>query len=93
MSLGVMMALVVLAMPWAMFGLSKELGQTRKENITLSSIFKQNSKINWLSAARFFLFGSRDLWFEVPLPFFLRVRSSRSAFSNCMHWLTSMKQA
>lgn len=21
---------------------------------------------------RFFLFGSRDLWFEVPLPFFMR---------------------
>ena len=21
---------------------------------------------------RFFLFGSRDMWFEVPLPFFLR---------------------
>jgi hypothetical protein len=25
-----------------------------------------------LSVARFFLFGSRDMWFEVPLPFFLR---------------------
>mmetsp|Transcript_6929 Transcript_6929/g.19561 ORF Transcript_6929/g.19561 Transcript_6929/m.19561 type:complete len:581 (-) Transcript_6929:750-2492(-) len=72
-ALGVMMGLVVLAMPWAVFGLSKELGQTRKENITLSAIFKQSSNINWLSAARFFLFGSRDLWFEVPLPFFLRV--------------------
>mmetsp|Transcript_6913 Transcript_6913/g.19482 ORF Transcript_6913/g.19482 Transcript_6913/m.19482 type:complete len:515 (-) Transcript_6913:937-2481(-) len=71
-ALGVMMGLVVLAMPWAVFGLSKELGQTRKENITLSAIFKQSSNINWLSAARFFLFGSRDLWFEVPLPFFLR---------------------
>ena len=71
-ALGVMMALVLLAMPWAIFGLSAELGQTRKENITLSAIFKQSSNINWLSAARFFLFGSRDLWFEVPLPYFLR---------------------
>lgn len=73
MALAVMMGLVVLAMPWAAFGLSKNLGQTRKENITLKAIFKQNQKINWLSAARFFLFGSRDLWFEVPLPYFLRV--------------------
>ena len=27
--------------------------------------------INWLSAARFFLFGSRDVWFVVGLPVFL----------------------
>jgi len=67
-----MMALVLLAVPWAVFGLSAKLGQTRKENITLSAVFKQSRNINWLSAARFFLFGSRDLWFEVPLPYFLR---------------------
>ena len=68
-----MMGLVVLAMPWAMFGLDKQLGRSDKKSITLSQVFQMNSKINWLSAARFFLFGSRDLWFEVPLPFFLRV--------------------
>jgi len=71
-ALGVMMGLVVLAMPWAAIGLSKELGQTRKENISMAAIFKQSPQINWLSAARFFLFGSRDLWFEVALPYFLR---------------------
>ena len=27
--------------------------------------------INWLSAARFFLFGSRDVWFVVGLPVYL----------------------
>ncbi len=29
--------------------------------------------MNVLSLARFFLFGSRDVWFEIGLPIFLRV--------------------
>ena len=28
--------------------------------------------VNVLSGARFFLFGARDVWFEVPAPIFLR---------------------
>ena len=36
-----------------------------------SQVFSQNAAINWLSAARFFLFGSRDVWFVVALPVFL----------------------
>lgn len=34
-------------------------------------VFSKQSEINWLSAARFFLFGSRDVWFVVGLPVFL----------------------
>lgn len=33
---------------------------------------RHSYNINLLSAARVFLFGARDAWFEVPLPFFLR---------------------
>ena len=36
-----------------------------------SQIFSQTAAINWLSAARFFLFGARDVWFVVALPVFL----------------------
>ncbi len=36
-----------------------------------SQIFSKHSSINWLSAARFFLFSSRDVWFVVGLPVFL----------------------
>ena len=36
-----------------------------------------NANLNWLSLARCFLFASRDFWFEVPLPFFLRSPSCR----------------
>ncbi len=34
-------------------------------------IFSNTSAINWLSLARFFLFGARDIWFVVGLPVFL----------------------
>jgi len=36
-----------------------------------SQVFSNSAPINWLSAARFFLFGARDVWFVVALPVFL----------------------
>lgn len=36
-----------------------------------TQVFSNKPEINWLSAARFFLFGSRDVWFVVGLPVFL----------------------
>lgn len=36
-----------------------------------TQVFSTIPAINWLSAARFFLFGSRDVWFVVGLPVFL----------------------
>ena len=36
-----------------------------------TQVFSRVAAINWLSAARFFLFGSRDVWFVVGLPVFL----------------------
>jgi predicted MFS family arabinose efflux permease len=36
-----------------------------------TQVFSKVPAINWLSAARFFLFGSRDVWFVVGLPVFL----------------------
>ncbi|MDB9804656.1 organoarsenical effux MFS transporter ArsJ [Porticoccaceae bacterium] len=35
-------------------------------------LFSKSSAVNRLSAARFFLFGSRDIWFVVALPVFLQ---------------------
>lgn len=34
-------------------------------------LFSTTAAINWLSAARFFLFGARDVWFVVALPVYL----------------------
>ncbi len=36
-----------------------------------SAVFSDDPRINWLSVARFFLFGSRDVWFVLALPAFL----------------------
>uniref|UniRef100_A0A7S1XCB9 Major facilitator superfamily (MFS) profile domain-containing protein n=1 Tax=Compsopogon caeruleus TaxID=31354 RepID=A0A7S1XCB9_9RHOD len=71
-ALAFLLALVLLAFPWAFRGLRSDLGRMRRENITWTSIFKKNHNINILSSARVFLFGSRDAWFDVPLPFYLR---------------------
>lgn len=71
-ALGVLLALILAAMPWAIVGLSSQLGRARSKNLTLRQIFQQRYNVNVLSVSRFFLFGSRDMWFEVPLPFFLR---------------------
>ena len=68
-----MMGLILLAMPWAMLGLDKNLGTAKKENASLSAVFtRENPNLNILSLSRLFLFASRDFWFEVPLPFYLR---------------------
>lgn len=42
-----------------------------KSKPRFTQVFSKTPAINWLSAARFFLFGSRDVWFVVGLPVFL----------------------
>ncbi|MBT7943982.1 MAG: organoarsenical effux MFS transporter ArsJ [Alphaproteobacteria bacterium] len=61
------LALVLLA---SVVSLPGELGQA-KSKVKFSAIFSKSRNINYLSAARFFLFGSRDIWFVVGLPLFL----------------------
>ncbi len=46
------------------------LGAIKKKAAT-ESVFSREPTINWLSAARIFLFGARDVWFVVALPVFL----------------------
>ena len=50
--------------------LSGDLGRSKKK-VKFSSILSKSSEINWLSAARLFLFAARDVWFVVGLPVFL----------------------
>mmetsp|Transcript_22568 Transcript_22568/g.37335 ORF Transcript_22568/g.37335 Transcript_22568/m.37335 type:complete len:569 (+) Transcript_22568:49-1755(+) len=72
-ALGVMMGLILIAMPWAILGLDRNLGTAKQQNASWKDVFNlDNRNLNFLSMARLFLFASRDFWFEVPLPFFLR---------------------
>ena len=52
------------------FLLRHDLGRT-KNKPKFTEIFSHKPAVNWLSAARFFLFGARDVWFVVALPVFL----------------------
>jgi hypothetical protein len=65
-------ALIALALPVAALGLSANVGQARSRNLTLRAILAPAPNVRALSLARAFLFGARDLWFEVVLPFYLR---------------------
>ena len=50
--------------------LPPEIGRSKKR-IKFTALFSKSPAINWLSAARIFLFGARDIWFVVGLPVFL----------------------
>jgi len=59
--------LVLLAM---LASLPRTIGKS-KQKTKFSAILSKSRDINLLSAARVFLFGSRDIWFVVGLPVFL----------------------
>ncbi len=50
--------------------LPDDLGKS-KAKPKFTQVFSNNAAINWLSAARFFLFGARDVWFVVAVPVFM----------------------
>ena len=61
---------IVLALPFAVFGLDNKLGTAKSKNSRLADIFDfKNPNLNWLSFARLFLFASRDFWFEVRVAY------------------------
>jgi MFS family permease len=65
MAVGVFVALVGAALFFKV-----ELGKPNKK-AQFKQIFSKSGPVNVLSAARFFLFGARDVWFVVALPLFL----------------------
>ena len=73
--LAAMLALVLVAM---VVLLPTGVGRMRSKP-RFSQVFSNNAAINWLSAARFFLFGARDVWFVVGLPVFLTAELGWSA--------------
>ncbi len=62
-----MLALVLVA---TVFALPSGFGRMSTKP-KFSQVFSNVAAINWLSSARFFLFGARDVWFVVGLPVFL----------------------
>jgi predicted MFS family arabinose efflux permease len=62
-------ALVVTVVGLLVF-LNEDIGKSKRKP-PLRSVLSKSTAINRLSAARFFLFGSRDIWFVVAVPVFL----------------------
>ena len=54
-----------------------------RKKAKFSEVFSKSHNVNWLSAARIFLFGARDVWFVVGIPiYFYAVLSDGTATGN-----------
>lgn len=60
--------LAVWALSWLV--LPPDMGRS-KAKVGFKQLFSKSREVNVLSAARFFLFGARDIWFVVGVPVFL----------------------
>lgn len=69
-SLYILAGLLILALAVSVLLLDNNLGKA-KNKPKFSEIFSKSPAVNGLSAARFFLFGARDIWFVVALPVYL----------------------
>ena len=70
-AVGTMAALLLIVLLFSLALLDRSTGIAKKPS-KLTQLLSKSAAINRLSAARFFLFGSRDIWFVVALPVFLQ---------------------
>lgn len=70
-SLWLMALMLTLVLLVSLIYLKQDMGRS-KRRVKFTQLFSKSAQINWLSAARFFLFASRDVWFVVALPIFLK---------------------
>ncbi|CAB1108883.1 unnamed protein product [Ectocarpus sp. CCAP 1310/34] len=71
-SLWILVGICAFFVPVGIFGMDRGLGVSDERKTDWNRLFRKGRNVNVLSAARFFLFGSRDVWFEIGLPLFLR---------------------
>ncbi|MEM1295804.1 MAG: organoarsenical effux MFS transporter ArsJ [Verrucomicrobiota bacterium] len=62
--------LIVVALLSCLIGVRGDFGKSSTKP-KFKEVFSKSKEINWLSAARMFLFGARDVWFVVGVPVFL----------------------
>ncbi|MFY9210807.1 MAG: organoarsenical effux MFS transporter ArsJ [Aestuariivita sp.] len=77
-----MAAILLVILIGVVIGMPRGLPVGRKD-AKFSEVLSKNRNINWLSAARLFLFGARDVWFVVGIPiYFYAVLSDGSTEGN-----------
>ncbi len=72
-SLWAMAGALVAVLLGCVLSLPADMGKA-KAKAKFTRLLSKSREINALSAARFFLFGARDIWFVVGVPVFLSVR-------------------
>lgn len=72
-SLWAMAAGLVIVLVVCVLSLPSEMGKSKRKK-AFDGLFAKSREVNVLSAARFFLFGARDIWFVVGVPVFLSVQ-------------------
>ncbi|WP_238112301.1 organoarsenical effux MFS transporter ArsJ [Yoonia sp. I 8.24] len=78
----VMAAILFVILIGAVIGMPTGLPVGRKD-AKFTEVWSKNRNINWLSVARMFLFGARDVWFVVGIPiYFYAVLSDGSHDGN-----------
>jgi len=76
-ALGVLMAIVAGALVLVLALMRGELGRPDRK-AKFRGMFSNNASVNMLASARIFLFASRDVWFVVGVPVFLRAEQGWS---------------
>ena len=71
-AIGAMAATLAVIAVATLLALDRRLGKTSFKP-KFEDLWSKSAKVNALSAARLFLFGSRDVWFVVALPVFLQL--------------------
>jgi MFS family permease len=72
-SLWAMAGVLVVVLVGCVLSLPGDMGKAKSKS-KLKQLLSKTREVNVLSAARFFLFGARDIWFVVAVPVFLSVR-------------------
>ncbi len=65
----VMAAILLLILVVIVFTMPSGLPTGRK-GAKFTEVFSKSASVNWLSVARLFLFGARDIWFVVGIPIY-----------------------
>lgn len=68
--LWIMVGGLILVLSLSVLFLKQDMGKT-KSKVPFKQILSKTPEINILSAARFFLFGARDVWFVVGMPLYM----------------------
>ena len=84
-AMAIVLAVILAAIAWRMpSGLP-----TGRKGAKFSEVFSKSPNVNWLSAARVFLFGARDVWFVVGIPiYFYAVLSDGTTEGNRIAFFT-----